>query len=265
MAYTLSYGGSVNSTSGHTSYPNNYVYTDGYTFPTGSLDSTGNRPVRVYDVNSDYASGASGIYSRITYRGVDTGGGYTFTASGGTFRHKIGYSSGQLYFGRNTSSGTVHDAADGGTWGGQLVGSFTWATAPAAPTMLSATPGPAGSVTVKFSGNSNGGSSITGWVLQYSTSSNFSGATTVASNGTTTLNLTPGKLYYFRAAGRNDVVDSLGRYGAWSSSISATMRSGGKVSVSGVWKPGVTKVSVSGAWHDAIVRTSVSGVWKDAL
>jgi hypothetical protein len=158
------------------------------------------------------------------------------------------------------------DSADGDVVTGGICGSLTWGTAPAAPSMVDAVPGPAGSVTVRFSGSGDtGGVNITGWILAYADNPAFSGAGIVASTGTTTLNLTPRKTYWFKSAGRNDLLDAFGRYGAWSGAISATMRSGGKVSVGGAWRAGVVKVSIGGVWRDGIVRTSVGGSWKGAL
>jgi hypothetical protein len=132
--------------------------------------------------------------------------------------------------------------------------------------MLDATPMPAGVIRVRFRGNGNGGVPITGWKLQVATNSAFTtGVQTLDSSGTTDFKGTPGTLYYFRAAGRNDVVDSIGRYGAWSGVKSARARSGGKISVDDVWRPGVIRVSVDGKWRDGIIRVSVNGVWKDVL
>ena len=85
-------------------------------------------------------------------------------------------------------------------------------TAPPAPTFLGLSLITNTSMRAQFQGNGDGGSAITGWDLQYSKASNFSGATTLASNGTTTVTgLVPNTTYYWRARGKNAI-----GAGAWS-------------------------------------------------
>ena len=89
------------------------------------MDINGDYVVELNSVSAGYASGASGIFARISRNGVESSGGGTRYAGGGTFRFLIRYTSGTLSFGRNTSSGAVtRDAADGDSWPGPLVGSL---------------------------------------------------------------------------------------------------------------------------------------------
>lgn len=211
MAFTLAFGGSVNNTSGFTSYPNNYVYTDGFAFPAGNPDINGNRVVEVYSVSAGYASGASGISPRILRNGLESAGGGARYAGGGNFRFLIRYTSGTLHFGRNTASGAVtRDAADGGSWDGPLVGSFTWATNPTTPQAISASRS-GRDVKVTITGSaSNGGSTISAYYVQASSDGGASwGSARNISSGTYTFeDLEPGKTWIFRTFARNGVGDS---------------------------------------------------------
>jgi hypothetical protein len=91
-------------------------------------------------------------------------------------------------------------------------------TVPPAPTFLGLDTVTNTSMRARFSSNGDGGSAITKWELQYAKASNFSGAVTVVSNGTSTLTgLSSNTSYYFRARG----VNAIGA-GAWSSVASAT-------------------------------------------
>lgn len=122
---------------------------------------------------------------------------------------------GQKFFGHN---GTFYSNAT------MLAGSYRWVEAPAAPAMVSAEPGLGGSVTVKFNGSGDtGGLGITGWSLRYADNPSMTNPTVVDSTGTSVLYLTPGKTYWFSAAGRNSLTDWVGTTGPYSGTISATM------------------------------------------
>jgi hypothetical protein len=93
-------------------------------------------------------------------------------------------------------------------------------TVPPAPVIRSTSPDQVTdtSLRVQFDSQGDGGSPVTKWELQYAKTSNFSGAVTVASSGTTTLTgLTPKTLYYFRARG----INAIGT-GAWSAVKTST-------------------------------------------
>lgn len=253
--------------------------------PDGRQAANGLRPVRVKEVGL-YASGRGG--DRNASIGVGGGSSAVFTlAAGGSAGYAV-YGIGQapayfpgtqhttltisttgsFYYGRAPIAGV--DLYEGGSVayaGHTLPGYYSYEEVPAAPAMVAAIPGPGGSVVVSFSGSGDTGDApITGWKLQYADNPQFANAVTVDSNGTTAITkLTPGRTYWFRAAGRNNVADAYGTTGPWSGAIAATMRSGGKVRSGGAWKAALPKVRVGGAWKDALVKVRSGGTWKDAL
>lgn len=204
MAYTQTFGGSSTNRSSYAYGVGHRVYSTFGGYPTGNIDSGGTRRVKVYGVS------VIGL----------SGGTASITSGGGNFTIWCTSNSSTMYFGRLNDNGVnTIDEQDGTAYSprGSLCGSFTWATVPAQPTMVSATPGSSGAITVKFSGNSNGGASISSWQLQYDDNSGFTSPSTITSSGTSTITGTPGVKYYFRARGNNDVGS-----GAWSGSINAT-------------------------------------------
>lgn len=251
------------------------------TVPTAPAAANGLRPIRISGLHLDYAGTVTfGVWNA---DGSD-GAGAPYATGGGFGRYsapiskylpnanlqdiRVGWFSpqGSINFGRAGVAGRTIVDGYGNYGDASLTGLWTYETVPAAPSMVSAVPGPAGQVTVRFGGSGDTGDApITGWHLQYADNPGFGGAVTVNSNGTSSFTLTPGKTYWFRAAGRNNVSDAYGTTGPWSGAISATMRSGGKVSVDNAWRSGVVKVSVNGAWRDGIVRVSNGTTWKDAL
>lgn len=266
MSFYTAWGGGVDNTSGHSSW-HAPIVTYGYGFPAGNPDSTGARPVRVDGVNITYVSGATGVVGYVGFAGAVFTTGAIVSSAGGVCELRLHYSGGTVYFGRNTANGlgTV-DTGDGSSWVGGLVGGLYWSTAPVAPTMVSAVPGPGGTVTVTFAGHSDGGAPITGWVLQYDDNAGFTSPSEVASTGSTVLTLTPGKKYWFRAAGRNGVVDALGRRSAWSASISATMLAGGLIFDGASFVAGLPFIETAGAntWVPAqgFINTDGLNAWS---
>lgn len=217
MAYTLAVGGDPDRTSGYIN--SGYVYSPGFGFPVGNSGG----PIKLYGVGLDYLTGG---YARI-YHGnsgtYQTGGG-VLLSGGGSFSLEAVETGGTMYFGRLTTNGGTTYHNEGGSWQGALCGWLTWATISAPPTMMDAVRQPNGQVRVRFNGSGNtGGMPMTGWQLQYATNPSFSGATTVASSGTSDLTLAPGYTYYFHARGLNDV-----GWSAWSSAISLFVQAGGK-------------------------------------
>jgi hypothetical protein len=125
--------------------------------------------------------------------------------------------SGTYNIARGTSDSTIHFQAQAQNYTGYPGATISVVVPkkvaiPPAPTFLSLVTNSNTSITGRFSSNGDGGSAITRWELQYSKSSTFSGATTVASSGTSVLaGLTPNTTYYARARG----VNAIGT-GAWS-------------------------------------------------
>ncbi|MBF4565405.1 fibronectin type III domain-containing protein [Plantibacter sp. VKM Ac-2876] len=281
------YGGAINGVG--LSNPNAYRLGGGVVYcvmgiPNGRVAANGLQPVRVTQVGI-YAGGRNGAVTANVTVGTGQTGNFAMPGGGGGTYGLYGLGAAPAYFSgtQQTTLAINHDGSlnygRGGVGGvniyesgalawsdATLVGDYWYEQVPAAPSMIAATPGPAGQVTVQFGGSGDtGDAAITGWQLQYADNPGFGGAVTVGSSGTTSFNLTPGKTYWFRAAGRNNVSDAYGTTGPWSGSIAATMRSGGKVSVNDQWRSGVVKVSVNDQWRDGIVRVSNGTTWKDAL
>lgn len=209
-----SWGGSYNSTSSYSSYSNNFIYQDGIGMPTTNLAANGNRPIQVSGIGAGYQSGASGMYVNINYSGSGNVGSGTWATSGGTFRFVLGYSSGTMYFGRNTgdtSYPAAVDAGDGTSFGaGAVPGSFSYYGVPTVPQAPASSSPAAGSMTVTWTAPAdNGGSAITGYRVQVATNSSFSIGLVTQDLGvvltTTITGLTAGATYYYRIFAKNAV------------------------------------------------------------
>lgn len=263
MPYTLNFGGSVNNTSGNTSYPNNYVYTDGFAFPTGNPDLNGNYVVELNSVSAAYATGASGIIARILRNGVESSGGGTRYAGGGVFRFLIRYTSGTLFFGRNTALGSVtRDAADGGSWNGPLVGSLTWSTSATAPRDLSVTRSGRDLRVRYIAPSSNGGATVTSYGLQYSTNggSSWSSAVSDLNGDYTFTNMVPGRSYIIRVYAINAV-------GAGRAAVSGSVfvPAGGKRHTGSGWvNTTIARRHTGSGWTDLTIAKRHNGsTWVD--
>lgn len=237
----------MNNTSGHTSYSNNYFYSD-YTsgWPTGNPSSDGGAPVVVVGASADYTSGAT--WADILYFG------------GPGFRIRVGHGGGTLYVGRNTGNGgAMIDSADGGVLTGGICGYFDWITVMGAPTMLQTTPQEAGKILVQFSGSGDtGGSGPDGnWQYQYADNPSFTGAGLVYSPGTSIFTGTPGVTYYFRARGHNAV-----GWSNWSGTLSAQARGGGKYGQSGTFKDLQAYYATGGTFKTVQPYYGEGGTWK---
>lgn len=117
------------------------------------------------------------------------------------------------------------------------------------------------SMVVKFSGNSSNGATIDAWQLQYATNPSFTGATTISSNGTSTLTgLSPGTTYYFRARGHN-----VAGWGAWSTTVSATTLTAVYVSDGTTWHSADVYVSDGSRWLSPEVWVSNGTAWVQPL
>jgi hypothetical protein len=102
-------------------------------------------------------------------------------------------------------------------------------------------------VTVSWSAPSNGGSTITGYVIGYGTSSTT--ATTQVNESKSPVvigNLAMNTTYYFWVRAKNAVGLS-----AWSKPASAKTYLGVYVNVNGIWKPAIPYVRTGGVWKQA--------------
>jgi hypothetical protein len=279
------YGGAINGV-GLTN-PNAYKLGGGVVYsvmgiPNGRQAANGLQPVRITQVGV-YAGGRNGAITANVTVGTGQTGNFAMPGGGGGTYNVYGLGAAPAYF-PGTQQTTLAINTDGslnygrGSIGGvniyeggslawsdaTLVGDYWYEQVPAAPTMLSATPGPGGTITVQFGGSGDTGDApITGWFLQYATNPQFNGATTINSSGTSTITGQPGTTYWFRAAGRNNVADAFGTSGPWSGAISALARSGGQIRVGNAWRPSLTKVRVGGSWRDVVVKVRSGGAWKD--
>lgn len=199
-------------------------------------------------------------------QGAASGVGYYATnawlVEGGTARFTVHNApSGPLYFGRS-ASGTIY--GPGASWTGTLGGAYSYVQAPAAPAAPSTTSTSSGSLSVSWSApGDNGGSTVTGYRVQYSTSPVFAGASTTDRVGTaaTITGLTPGATYYVRVAAKNAVSDAASTVGPYSSSVTQLVLAGMKVGVDGVWTDFSVYAGVNGVWVPCEVKAGRSGAW----
>lgn len=236
MVRTFAFGGDPNNNNYRTWYSGNYLWSPYGGFPTGNASSDGGAPVKLYSCGADWSTGANYVYIHGP-GGVVTGGGYIFPWGGGDFAIRVGHwGGGELGAGRNTGNGSrLYDSADGDSVAGGICGWMNWATVAKAPAMMDAIRQANGLIRVRFNGNGDdGGMPMLAWQLQYADNPSFSSPTTVSSGGTSDLNLTPGKTYWFRSRGLNDV-----GWSAWSGAISLFVPSGGRRWDGGAEKPTV--------------------------
>ncbi len=215
MAYTSSFGGTNNNNNGYIYDNGQYVYTDGYSFPSGNTNSSGNNVVYLHSVSLNYLSNG---YARI-YHGnsgsFKTSG--SLSGGGGFSLQAVKNAGSSMYFGRNTGNGgtTVH-SYDGYAWTGGLCGSLSWSTVPTKPTLnsVTASSSASGQITINFSGpSSNGGQSVSGYRIYR----NGSYWTTTTSGTVTDTGRTPGTSYSYYVIATNSI-----GYSAASSTISRT-------------------------------------------
>lgn len=265
MAFVFAFGGDVTHTPWF-GYPGTYMYTPwGSGFPSGHASSDGGYPVKTYGWGADYISGSG--HSQILFSGLQVGGGVIVSSLGGPFEHRIWCDAGTVYYGRNENDNgvNVHWSGGGVEWpGASLPGWIEWATVALEPYMIDAVPlSTPGSIRVRFGGNgNNGGAGMDGWQLAYADNPGMNAAGIVASTGTSDLNLVPGKQYWFRARGHNDV-----GWSAWSGTISGiTKASGGKRRDASSWIDNTIarRLAPGGSWVDLSTKKRWTGAsWVD--
>ena len=105
---------------------------------------------------------------------------------------------------------------------------------------------------------SNGGATVTGYQIGYST--NSTGPTTLisASSPQTITGLSPATTYFFWVRAQNSV-----GWSSWSGSTMAKTIAGAFVKVGTVWKEAIPYVRVSGVWKVARPWARIAGVWKE--
>src|SRR5690606_18396536 len=109
--------------------------------------------------------------------------------------------------------------------------------------------------------SSNGGATITQYVVQYANNAAFTSAKSVQVAGTirslVVTDCTPGFTWYFRVR----AINSQGQ-GAWSAARSLLVVNGPRVRHAGTWKPTVAYVRTGGVWKMATPYVRVAGTWK---
>lgn len=202
-------GGSYGSVTDGSS-PGPYV-TSSVTIPAGRITLTGTYPVRVTSIDAYNASNVR----TATVAGVAAGSSYT-SSSGGSSTVAVYGNPGTLGFYVSGSSGSqtyFSDGSPGASYGGGLVGSFSWSlvnTAPASITVVKT--GLNVTVTAGVAAGSDA-SAPTSYKAQYRKDGGaWTGTTTAnASREVTFTSLTPGSSYEFRVYATNNVGDSAAR------------------------------------------------------
>lgn len=218
------------------------VYSDIVDIPNGRTAANGQRPVKVYEIAAWVGARSGTISCRFELAGASTSAFTLGTSSEGAAAS--GYKaiskfysgananerftivgSGGFYFDRG-GSGTTYGTF--GNFSGALAGRLNYAQVPTAPGWAGSpisTPAP-GQIAIDWVAPSDDGdSALTGYTIQYSTSSTFSsGVVTLEVTGgsRTITGLAAGTRYYFRVAARNDVADQYNTSGPYGSTISAT-------------------------------------------
>lgn len=280
MSGTLSFGGS----SVLISHTDNWVRTVGITTPKGRAAANGVQ----YALNKrllGYARGRGASRSLVMSLGSAVTDAFTIASAGaaastgwqdcsgwltagGSAIFELDFN-GSTYFGRSTS-GTSEDSY-GGTFAGTLGGSVEWIESPNSPTGLAAVSSPTTPGAIDLSWNApsdNGGASIEGYRIQYSTSPTFASGVTTIDHGTsrtrTITGLTPGVVYYFRVAAKNEVTELAGTTSTYSSTDSALVLSGMKVWNGSSWRPASVRVWDGSAWRPATVKVWNGSAWENA-
>lgn len=116
-------------------------------------------------------------------------------------------------------------------------------------------------VTISFNGPpSDGGVTVTGYDVQYSTSSDYSQPVTktVTASPVVFNNLTP-TAYYFRVRAKNAIGD-----GPWSDNRVVVMIGGPRIDINGTYYPSLAFVRYNGTYQPAIPYVRSGGVWRVA-
>jgi hypothetical protein len=150
----------------------------------------------------------------------------------------------------------TRNAKGWGPWSGRATAkTLKVPDAPSTPLLSSAR---MTSVDVAFSPNGNGGSTITGYEIGWSTSSSGSPTNTVSAKSPQVVTgLTPGTVYYFRTRAKSAV-----GWSAWSGAASVRTIAGAYVKVGAETKLAVPYVKVDGVWKIAEPWIRNAGTWK---
>lgn len=150
----------------------------------------------------------------------------------------------------------THNSEGWSSWSGRATA--TTLKVPDAPTTPLLSSARMTSVDVAFSPNGNGGSTITGYEIGWSTSSSGNPTNTVAAKSPQVVNgLMPGTTYYFRTRAKSSI-----GWSPWSGAASVRTVAGAYVKVGNETKLAVPYVKVGGVWKIAEPWVRSVGVWK---
>jgi hypothetical protein len=222
------------------SFTDKWVETaSGVSLPTGArLAANGNRPVYVSTVRVYWAGRGASRKLRVLVGGVSTatvtvasGASASLSSAlavnavfpnGGTKTVRIDANpDGSFYFGRESGTGSVDSY---GTSFGQLSGSVEYYEVPTAPTSVTVSQsGVENAVDVAWTAPSdNGGSAVSGYQIQWSYNSDFSGSTIIGTGSSATTykitGLSYGSTIYVKVAAINVVATAAGTSSVYSSS-----------------------------------------------
>ena len=105
----------------------------------------------------------------------------------------------------------------------------------------------------------DGGSPVTGYELEYSTSSAFTTSKTATATSSP-INVTDmlfGTIYYFRVRASN-----MNGAGPWSPTAQTSSTSGPRVKRYSIWRRAICYIKVAGVWRMAVPYVKKDGVWK---
>lgn len=200
----------------------------GESFPSATLAANGKRPLLVSKV--EFLGGGGGAKVAKFKSGADGYRTSGLVADPSTFIFlALATANGTTTFLRNTgASGSIISTFDGTSLSGQLPGRITYAQVPTAPTIDDLTQSSVTEAQVTWSApSSDGDSAITGYRVDWSTTSDFSADVHTSSVGkvlTTSLTgIDPGVTIYVRVAAINAVASSAGTTSEFSASEDLTM------------------------------------------
>ena len=205
----------------------------------------------VYVTFSDGSNGGDAIDARqIGYGTSSTSVQHTVSSDRSTTIS--GLSAGTTYY----FWARTHNSEGWSSWSGRASAkTLKVPDAPSTPLLSSAK---MTSVDVAFSANGNGGSTITGFEIGWSTSSTGNPTSSVAAKSPQIVTgLAPGTIYFFRTRAKSAV-----GWSSWSGAASVRTVAGAYIKVGAEWKLAVPYVKIGGVWKIAEPWVKSVGVWK---